>query len=121
MIALSYGITYIWGTVGIILIRKYLPRWWGIDAKAAARQYEEEHGVASGDMPALTGWTPGGLRAYRLENHGSGPARPSARFSQPNPSTDRQRRARRRSPGRSSGTCAASGRRHRAGRPARRP
>src|SRR3954452_5903098 len=30
MIALSYGITYIWGTVGIILICKYLPRWWGI-------------------------------------------------------------------------------------------
>ena len=25
MIALSYGITYIWGTVGIILICKYLP------------------------------------------------------------------------------------------------
>ena len=25
MIALSYGITYIWGTVGIILITKYLP------------------------------------------------------------------------------------------------
>jgi putative transport protein len=32
MIALGYGITYIWGTVGIILICKYLPRWWGVDA-----------------------------------------------------------------------------------------
>lgn len=68
MIALSYGITYIWGTVGIILITKYLPTWWGIDAKAAARQYEIEHGVASGDIPPLTGWTPGALRAYRLDN-----------------------------------------------------
>src|SRR5215208_3958449 len=68
MIALSYGITYIWGTVGIILICKYLPKWWGIDAKAAAREYEREHGVASGDVPALSGWTAGGLRAYRLEN-----------------------------------------------------
>ena len=68
MIALSYGITYIWGTVGIILITKYLPKWWGIDARAAARDYEKEHGVASGDAPALSGWTPGGLRAYRLEN-----------------------------------------------------
>lgn len=68
MIALSYGITYIWGTVGIILITKYLPKWWGIDARAAARAYEEEHGVASGDTPALSGWTPGALRAYRLEN-----------------------------------------------------
>ena len=54
MIALSYGITYIWGTVGIILITKYLPNWWGIDAKAAAREYEEEYGVASGDTPTLT-------------------------------------------------------------------
>lgn len=68
MIALSYGITYIWGTVGIILITKYLPGWWGVDAKAAARAYEKEHGVASGDSPALSGWTPGALRAYRLEN-----------------------------------------------------
>ena len=43
MIALSYGITYIWGTVGIILICKYLPRWWGIDAKVSAKEYEKEH------------------------------------------------------------------------------
>src|SRR4249919_1350852 len=42
MIALGYGVTYIWGTVGIILICKYLPRWWGVDAKKAARQYEQE-------------------------------------------------------------------------------
>lgn len=68
MIALSYGITYIWGTVGIILITKYLPTWWGVDARAAARAYEVEHGVASGDSPTLTGWTPAALRAYRLEN-----------------------------------------------------
>jgi putative transport protein len=68
MIALSYGITYIWGTVGIILITKYLPKWWRLDAKAAAREYEQEHGVASGDAPALSGWTAGGLRAYKLEN-----------------------------------------------------
>ena len=68
MIALSYGITYIWGTVGIILIVKYLPNWWGIDAKAAARAYEKEFGVASGDTPQLSGWTAAGLRAYRLEN-----------------------------------------------------
>ena len=39
MIALSYGITYIWGTVGIILICKYLPRWWGVDARKAAKEY----------------------------------------------------------------------------------
>jgi putative transport protein len=67
MIALSYGITYIWGTVGIILICKYLPRWWGIDARAVAAQYEKDHGVASLES-GLTGYRPFGLRAYRLEN-----------------------------------------------------
>ena len=45
MIALSYGLTYIWGTVGIILICKYLPRWWGIDAKAEAKKYEDRKSV----------------------------------------------------------------------------
>ncbi|MDA9432283.1 aspartate:alanine exchanger family transporter [Bradyrhizobium sp. CCBAU 51627] len=68
MIALSYGITYIWGTVGIILICKYLPRWWGIDAKAAAKQYEQEFGVKDLEGGGLTGYRPFGLRAYRLEN-----------------------------------------------------
>src|SRR6201995_226549 len=68
MIALSYGITYIWGTVGIILICKYLPRWWGVDAKAAARKYEEEFGVRDLEGGGLTGYRQFGLRAYRLEN-----------------------------------------------------
>lgn len=68
MIAVSYGITYIWGTVGIILLCKYLPKIWGVDAKAAAREYEKEHDVASGDGPSLTGWRPASARAYRLEN-----------------------------------------------------
>jgi putative transport protein len=68
MIALGYGVTYIWGTVGIILICKYLPRWWGVDAKAAAKQYEEEHGVKNVDDAGVTGYRAGGLRAYRVEN-----------------------------------------------------
>ena len=68
MVALSYGITYIWGTVGIILICKYLPRWWGVDAKAAAKKYEAEFGVADVEGSGLTGFRPFGLRAYRLEN-----------------------------------------------------
>jgi putative transport protein len=68
MIALSYGITYIWGTVGIILICKYLPRWWGVDGRTAAKQYEAEHGVRSADDAGITGYRPFGLRAYRLEN-----------------------------------------------------
>jgi putative transport protein len=68
MIALSYGLTYIWGTVGIILICKYLPRWWGIDAKAAAKKYEEEKGVPNVDDAGITGYRPLALRAYKLTN-----------------------------------------------------
>src|SRR6476660_4199725 len=68
MIALSYGISYIWGTVGIILICKYLPRWWGIDAKAAAKKYEDEFGVNNVEGAGLSGFRPFGLRAYRLDN-----------------------------------------------------
>ena len=69
MIALAYGLTYIWGTVGIILICKYLPRWWGIDAKAAAKKYEEEHGVPNVDDVGLTGYRPVTARAYKLTNN----------------------------------------------------
>ena len=68
MIALSYGISYIWGTVGIILICKYLPKWWGVDARKAAAEYEVKHGVSNADGASLTGFRPFGLRAYRLEN-----------------------------------------------------
>jgi len=68
MIALSYGLTYIWGTVGIILICKYLPRWWGIDARAEARKYEEQFGVPNVDEAGLTGFRPLAVRAYRLTN-----------------------------------------------------
>ena len=82
MIALSYGITYIWGTVGIILICKYLPRWWGVDAKAAAKKYEEEFGVNDVEGAGLTGFRPFGLRAYRLEN-AARPARASRSSARP--------------------------------------
>lgn len=68
MIALSYGITYIWGTVGIILICKYLPRWWRVDARKAAKDYEIEHGVPNVDDAGLSGYRPFDLRAYRLVN-----------------------------------------------------
>jgi putative transport protein len=68
MITLSYGITYIWGTIGIVLMCKYMPRWWGVDAKAAALRYEDEHGINDVEDTGLTGYTAFGLRAYRLEN-----------------------------------------------------
>lgn len=68
MIALSYGITYIWGTVGIILLCKYLPRIWGVDAKAAAHEFEKAHGVPNVDDAGLTAFHPFDLRAYRVVN-----------------------------------------------------
>src|SRR5258707_2669159 len=68
MIALSYGITYIWGTVGIILICQYLPRWLGIDAQAAAEQHEDEVRVRDLAGGRLTRHRQFALRAYRLEN-----------------------------------------------------
>ena len=86
MIALSYGITYIWGTVGIILICKYLPQWWGIDAKAAAREYEKEHGVASGDVPALSAGPPAAC-APTGSRTTPGWARPCTIFCRRTPST----------------------------------
>ncbi|MCU0581765.1 MAG: hypothetical protein MUF26_04830, partial [Syntrophales bacterium] len=68
MIALGYGVTYIWGTIGIILICKYLPKWWGVDARKAAKEYESQFGVPNVDDTGLTGYRPFGIRAYRLEN-----------------------------------------------------
>jgi putative transport protein len=68
MIALSYGVTYIWGTVGIILICKYLPKIWGVDARAAAKKYEDEFGVKNMDESGLNGYRPAGIRAYRVTN-----------------------------------------------------
>ena len=68
MIALGYGVTYIYGTVGIILICKYLPKIWGVDARKAAKEYELAHGVANVDDAGLSGFRPTGLRAYQLQN-----------------------------------------------------
>ena len=68
MIALGYGVTYIWGTVGIILTCKYLPKFWGIDARKAAKEYEAKFGVQNVDDAGLTGYRPFGIRAYKLEN-----------------------------------------------------
>lgn len=71
MIALSYGITYIWGTVGIVLLCKYLPRIWGVDAKQAALEFEKEHGVPNVDDAGITAFHPFDVRAYRLDNNES--------------------------------------------------
>ncbi len=71
MIALSYGITYIWGTVGIILLCKYLPRIWGVNAKEAALRFEKEHGVPNVDDAGIIAFHPFDVRAYRVVNDAS--------------------------------------------------
>lgn len=68
MIAFSYGLTYIWGTTGIIIICKHLPRWWGVDIKAAATAYEKERGIINMDDTAISGYTPFTLRTYCLDH-----------------------------------------------------
>lgn len=68
MIAIAYGLTYLWGALGIILICKYLPRWLGVDVHAAAKQYEAEYGVPNVDDAGLNGFRPLAVRAYRLQN-----------------------------------------------------
>jgi putative transport protein len=70
-IALAYGVTYVWGTVGIILIVKYLPKIFRVDARAAARQYEKEVGVPSSDSEGITAYQSYGARAYQLNNPGT--------------------------------------------------
>jgi putative transport protein len=67
-IALAYGISYVWGTVGIILIVKYLPKIFGVDARAAAREYEDRMGVPTMETSSLAAYQPFGARAYRLTN-----------------------------------------------------
>ena len=95
MIALSYGITYIWGTVGIILICKYLPRWWGIDAKAAAQEIRGGARRAPASSAGLTGLRPVGAARLSAGEHATcgqdHRALPSGQSGIP----DRQRRARR--------------------------
>ena len=63
---------------------KYLPRWWGVDAKKAAKQYEAEFGVRDLEGGGLTGYRQFGLRAYRLENPAQ-VGRSIASFRQSNP------------------------------------
>jgi putative transport protein len=68
MITLSYGITYIWGTVGIIIICKYLPKWWGVDASQAAKEYEQTHSEMTTENVGLSAYLQWSYRAYKLEN-----------------------------------------------------
>jgi uncharacterized transporter YbjL len=119
MIALSYGLTYIWGTVGIILICKYLPRWWGIDARAEAKKYEDQFGVRTSTTLASLAIAAGAacLQADQQSRHrhDGGPVPAEVSAVQGDQCGARRRALRgHRQPG------THRGRRHRARRPARR-
>ena len=70
MIAVSYALTVLWGTVGILVVCRYLPRWWGIDVREAAKRCEDQLGVANVDDAGLTGLRPLAVQAHRLVNGG---------------------------------------------------
>lgn len=68
-IAVAYAITYIFGTVGVILLFKILPAILKLDLKEEARKLEEKMGGMpdSSKMPGLFSWSRAvGLRAYRV-------------------------------------------------------
>jgi len=70
-VAVSYAITYIFGTVGVILFFKLLPWFLRINLKEEARKLEEKLGVISdiSKYPELFSWSRTvGLRAYRVAN-----------------------------------------------------
>ncbi len=67
-IALAYGVTYVWGTVGIVLLVRYLPAIFRMDARAAAREYEAAMGESALGGPEGGAHEAFGARAYRLDN-----------------------------------------------------
>ncbi len=71
-IAIAYGITYVFGTVGGILMFSLLPGIMGIDLKAEAKKLEESYSGGGDDLdktPELFSWTRQlSLRAYLVKN-----------------------------------------------------
>ena len=72
-IAVAYAITYIFGTVGVIIFFKLLPGFLGIDLKREARRLEEKMGLSSlSKTPELFLWSRlVGLRAYCVTQPGA--------------------------------------------------
>jgi putative transport protein len=113
MLALAYGVTYIVGAVGFALLSQWMPRWWGVNLHAAAREHEEALGVPHIDDAGITSLRPLAVRAYRLSNDAlagwtvgqfrqkypeykvfnvlrSEPARSESTFSEASPALDRE-------------------------------
>lgn len=70
-VAIAYAMTYVFGTAGLILFVKFIPRIMRIDLKKEARKLEEEMsgGTAETERPELFSWYKRlNLRAYRVTN-----------------------------------------------------
>lgn len=70
-IAVAYAITYIFGTAGLVVFYKLVPRIMKIDLKAEARKLEEEMSgsLTDEENPELFSWYKKlGLRAYEVSN-----------------------------------------------------
>lgn len=65
-ISIGYAITYIFGTVGLILFIRYLPRVARIDLPAEARKLARERGLDKALRPLDMGDTLPIIRAYRV-------------------------------------------------------
>ncbi len=64
-IGVGYAITYVFGTVGMILVARFFPRIAGIDPPAEAAKLERERGLGRGRRRGPGGSLPI-IRAYRL-------------------------------------------------------
>ena len=64
-ITVGYAITYVFGTIGLILIVKFMPAILRIDLPAASRQYAQDKGYREAETVPVTGLPV--VRAYQIE------------------------------------------------------
>ncbi|MCG8543899.1 MAG: transporter, partial [Alphaproteobacteria bacterium] len=64
-ITVGYAITYVFGTIGLILIVKFMPAVLRIDLVAASHQYAQDKGYRDSDAMPVTGLPV--VRAYQIE------------------------------------------------------
>jgi putative transport protein len=70
-IAVGYAMTYLFGTLAVILfVRSAAPWLMGIDLKTSAREYEEAQGDAAAKEGGGVEYSPIGLRAFRVPRDG---------------------------------------------------
>ena len=70
-IAVGYAMTYLFGTLGVILfVRSLAPKLLGINLRASALDYEEKQGEAPAKPEGGVEYSPVNLRAFRVPKEG---------------------------------------------------